>query len=225
MKNLLIAVDGPSGAGKGALSKTLAKDYDLVFLDTGLLYRAVGLLAFEAGVFLKEEEGKPPLKAVLQVAKTLNLEMLRRRESELRQEVVGSYASKIAVVPEVRVAVTQFIHEFVNRNQERGAVLDGRDMGTVVVPQADLKFYVTASAEIRAQRRFKELRLCGKNVTHDEILAQMKLRDDRDSSRQDSPLKPASDAVFLDTSGLSLDEVVACAKTHIDKFLQGRALD
>ena len=181
-----VAVDGPAAAGKGTISKALAGRFGLAHLDTGLLYRAVGA------------KGGDPVAA----AQGLTPEDLAR--GDLRSLAAGEAASKVAVIPAVRAALTQFQRDFARR--EGGAVLDGRDIGTVICPEAEVKLFVTASAEVRANRRWQEV---GGDAA--QVLAEVVARDDRDMNRADAPLKPAADAVVLDTSGLSIDEAVAQA--------------
>lgn len=184
-----VAIDGPAAAGKGTISRAVASHFGLAHLDTGLLYRAVGM------------KGGDPIAA----ARSLSAEDLAR--SDLRSMAAGEAASRVAVIPEVRAALVAFQREFAQR--DGGAVLDGRDIGTVICPDADVKLFVTASAEVRAERRFAEI---GEG-TLAEVLEQVRARDARDMGRADAPLRPAEDAVILDTSDLSIDAAVerACA--------------
>ena len=180
-----LAVDGPAAAGKGSISREMARLFGLAHLDTGLLYRAVGMM------------GGDPVAAAL----ALTPDDLAR--DDLRSLAAGQAASRVAVIPEVRAALVAFQRSFARR--EGGAVLDGRDIGTVICPDADAKLFVTARPEIRAHRRWLE-------VGGDEarVLAEVIERDHRDMTRADAPLRPAPDAVILDTSDLSLTE--ACAR-------------
>ncbi|WP_127110673.1 (d)CMP kinase [Pararhodobacter zhoushanensis] len=185
-----VAVDGPAAAGKGTISKALADRFGLAHLDTGLLYRAVGA------------KGGDPVAA----AQGLTPEDLAR--DDLRSLAAGEAASRVAAIPAVRAALTQFQRDFARR--EGGAVLDGRDIGTVICPEAEVKLYVTASAEVRAHRRWLEV---GGDAA--QVLAEVVARDERDMGRADAPLRPAADAVRVDTSALSIDEAVAQAATLV----------
>jgi len=182
-----VAIDGPAAAGKGTISRAVAAQFGLAHLDTGLLYRAVGM------------KGGDPVMA----ARSLTPEDLAR--PDLRSMAAGEAASRVAVIPEVRAALVAFQREFAQR--DGGAVLDGRDIGTVICPDAKIKLFVTASAEIRAERRFAEI---GEG-TFAEVLEQVRARDARDMGRADAPLRPAEDAVILDTSDLSIEDAVARA--------------
>lgn len=193
-----IAIDGPAAAGKGTISKAVAAHYGFAHLDTGLLYRAVGARVLT---------GTNPIEA----AKTLQPQDLDR--DDLRTAAVAQAASKVAVIGEVRAALVNFQRAFARR--AGGAVLDGRDIGTVICPNANVKLYVTASAEVRAKRRFLELTAKGQVTSIDEVLADVKARDDRDMNRAEAPLKPAKDALIIDTSDLSIDEALKVALTEI----------
>jgi cytidylate kinase len=181
-----VAIDGPAAAGKGTISRAVADRFGFAHLDTGALYRAVGV------------KGSDPVVA----AQTLTPEDLARED--LRTLEAGQAASRVAVIPEVRAALLEFQRRFARR--EGGAVLDGRDIGTVICPAAEVKLYVTASPEIRAHRRWLEL-----GGDEAEVLAQVKDRDARDMGRADAPLRPAEDAVEIDTSTMTIDEAVARA--------------
>ncbi|ATI41231.1 cytidylate kinase [Pacificitalea manganoxidans] len=189
-----IAIDGPAAAGKGTISKAVAAALGYAHLDTGLLYRATGRRVLD---------GLEPLAA----AQALVAEDLAR--DGLRTPEVAQAASRVAALPEVRAALVDFQRAFARR--QGGAVLDGRDIGTVICPDADVKLFVTASAEIRAQRRLAELLAGGHDVTADQVLADVRERDARDMDRADAPLKPAEDAVRLDTSALDIDTAIAQA--------------
>jgi cytidylate kinase len=205
---LIIAVDGPSAAGKGTLARGLATALGYHFLDTGALYRAVGFLMLQDGRPLNDEQAAAALAASLDVAAI--------PDSALRSEAVAAAASRVSVLPKVRAALLQFQRDFARRKP--GAVLDGRDIGTVVCPGADLKFFVTASTEVRAQRRFEELKGAGQDVQYTDVYADVKARDARDAGRATAPLKPADDAILIDTSELTaaevLKEVLALVKEH-----------
>lgn len=194
MSPFTVAIDGPAAAGKGTISKAVAAHFDLAHLDTGLLYRAVGARMLQ---------GEDPIAAA-QSLMAADLE-----NPGLRTAAVAQAASKVAVIPEVRAALLDFQRAFARRSG--GAVLDGRDIGTVICPQAEVKLFVTASPVVRAQRRFAELEERGFDTDFDTVLADVKSRDDRDMTRADAPLRPAEDAVTIDTSELSIGEAVAQA--------------
>ena len=186
-----IAIDGPAAAGKGTISKAVATHFGFAHLDTGLLYRATGAKTFE---------GLTPIEA----AESLTAKDLER--DDLRSGDAGQAASRVAAVPEVRAALVDFQQAFARR--EGGAVLDGRDIGTVICPDAEVKLYVVASDEVRAMRRHKELVAKGEDITLDEVLEDLRERDERDAARASAPLKPAEDATVIDTTEMSIDEAV-----------------
>lgn len=194
-----VAIDGPAAAGKGTISRAVAEIFGFAYLDTGLLYRAVGVVAKETGL------------DPIEVAKGLARADLER--DDLRSAAAAQEASKVAVIPEVRTVLLSFQKEFARR--DGGAVLDGRDIGTVICPDADVKLFVTASAEVRAQRRFAELLENGADTSFDAVLADVKGRDERDAARDVAPMRPAADAVLLDTSELSIDDALARVLTII----------
>ncbi len=206
---MIIAIDGPAASGKGTLSRLVAEHFRLAWLDTGSLYRAVGLK------MLRNGDDPADREAAEKAAKSLNPNELTN--SELKTEVVGLAASKVAAIPEVRQALVGFQRSFAQTppGGAQGAVLDGRDIGTVVCPDADFKVYVTASPEARAHRRFLELRDKGDTVTEQEVLAMTRERDARDTNRGASPLKTAEDAYLLDTTNLSIDAAFAALKVYI----------
>ncbi len=187
-----VAIDGPAAAGKGTISRLIAARFGFAHLDTGLLYRAVGA---------KVAEGAEAIEA----AQSLSDADLAR--DDLRSLEAGQAASKVAAIPEVRRALLEFQRRFARA--EGGAVLDGRDIGTVICPEAELKLFVTASAEVRAHRRWLEV-----GGDEAQVLAEVRERDERDMNRADAPLRPAEDAVIIDTSDLSIDEAAdrACAE-------------
>ena len=186
-----VAIDGPAAAGKGTISKAVATHFEIAHLDTGLLYRAVGARVLD---------GTDPEHA----AQTLLAEDLER--ADLRTPEVAQAASKVAAIGSVRAALVDFQRAFATR--KGGAVLDGRDIGTVICPEAHVKLFVTASADVRAQRRFDELQGRGLDTDYDTVLADVKARDARDMERAEAPLKPAGDAILLDTSTLSIEDAV-----------------
>ena len=189
-----VAIDGPAAAGKGTISKAVAQHFGFAHLDTGLLYRAVGA---------KVAEGAEPVAAAM----SLTAKDLER--DDLRSQVAAGAASKVAVIPEVRAALVAFQRSFAMRSG--GAVLDGRDIGTVICPDAAAKLFVTASPECRAERRFAELTASGHDVTYSQVLEDVIARDRRDSERSTAPLLAAPDAVQIDTSDLTIEEAVAQA--------------
>ena len=189
-----VAIDGPAAAGKGTIARALAKAFNMAHLDTGLLYRAVGRRALD---------GVPPIVA----ASTLRQRDIAR--TDLRTPEVAQAASEAAAIPEVREALVAFQREFARR--EGGAVLDGRDIGTVICPDADVKLFVTADDGTRANRRWLELRKSGVDITEAEVLANIQERDARDASRDAAPMVAAEDSTELDTSDLSIDQAVQAA--------------
>ena len=191
-----IAIDGPAASGKGTIARALAAHYGFAHLDTGLLYRAVGA------------RGGDPIAA----ARALNPSDLTR--PDLRTAEAGVTASIVAAIPAVRAALVEFQRRFAA--QEPGAILDGRDIGTAICPHAEVKLYVIADDRTRAQRRAAEL-----DADEDEILAQLRERDARDSSRATTPLRPAPDAVFLDTTALTIDEAIARAVAEVEARMEG----
>lgn len=205
---LLIAIDGPAAAGKGTLAQSLAARLDLPYLDTGLLYRAIGKVMQIAGLDLDDAP------AATGVAEKLAPSDLQR--SDLRGREAGELASRVAVHPGVRAALVAFQRDFAHG--PRGAVLDGRDIGTVICPDADVKLYVTASAEVRARRRTDELLAKGRAVDYEAILSEVRARDSRDSGRAEAPLRPADDAVIIDTSTLGPAEVLAAALSIVENW-------
>lgn len=197
--SFVVAIDGPAAAGKGTISKAVAEHFGFAHLDTGLLYRAVGAKVLAGG-------------NAVEVA--LALDPMDLENDLLRTPAVAQAASEVAVIPQVRAALVMFQRSFAAR--AGGAVLDGRDIGTVICPDADAKLFVTASAECRAERRFQELTAKGMDVVFDTVLADVKERDARDRSRAASPLVPAKDAMMLDTSDLTVPEAIAHAIALIE---------
>ncbi|MBZ9938104.1 (d)CMP kinase [Mesorhizobium sp. BR1-1-16] len=203
---MIIAIDGPAGAGKGTLALRLAAHYGLPYLDTGLLYRAVGRLMAERGLDLDD-----PVAAG---AVAEGLDPSHIAEAELRGREAGELASRVAVHPEVRAALIAFQRDFARRPP--GAVLDGRDIGTAICPDAEVKLFVTASPEVRAHRRTDELNAKGRDVDYARILEEIRERDERDAGRMSAPLRQARDAVRIDTSALDIDGVFNAARAVID---------
>ncbi len=202
-----VAIDGPAASGKGTIGRALAARFGFAHLDTGLLYRAVGA---------KVRDGVDPVAA----AEGLRLVDLDR--ADLRSGAAGQAASEVAAMPDVRAALVQFQRDVARR--EGGAVLDGRDIGTVICPQAEVKLYVTASDAVRAHRRWLELSAAGDARGEAEILDDLRARDARDSARADAPLSAAPDALLLDTTELTIDAAVEKAVRAVEEQIgQGRA--
>jgi cytidylate kinase len=207
---LTIAIDGPAAAGKGTIARAVAQEFGLGHLDTGLLYRAVGMKALDAG------RGVVDPNYAAKLATRLSEGDLARKD--LRTPMAASAASKVAVVPEVRAALLEFQRTFARR--EGGAVIDGRDIGTVICPDAEVKFFVTASDAVRARRRYDELTAKGLETSLERVSADIKARDERDASRDLSPMIAAKDAHLLDTTNLSIDAAVAHAVAIIRKRIE-----
>ncbi len=196
---LLIAFDGPAASGKGTLASIIAADYGLPFLDTGLIYRAAGHIAHVRGI--------DPVEA----ARAITPEVLA--DEALRGREAGERASQVAAMPEVRAALKAYQIDFAH--QLAGAVLDGRDIGTVIAPDATLKIFVTATPEIRAERRWKQLARLDPGLKFDDVLSDIRVRDARDSGRADAPLEMAADALLLDTSDLGIEAAIAAARSLV----------
>ena len=207
VKPLIIAVDGPAASGKGTLAKRLAAHFKLPHLDTGLLYRAV------AQALLARDEALDDPALAETAARSLDIAMLD--ESRLRGREMGEAASVVAAIPQVRAALLELQRRFARRKS--GAVLDGRDIGTVICPDATAKLFVTATPEIRAARRTRELAGRGEAVDPDAVLRDIRRRDARDAGRADAPLKMADDAITLDTSALSIDESFEAARRIVSR--------
>lgn len=210
---MIIAIDGPAAAGKGTLSRKIAEAYGFHHLDTGLTYRATAKALIDAGLPLDDEAVAEKMAAKLNLA-GLDRSVLSRHE-------IGEAASKVAVMPLVRRALVEAQRLFSLRLP--GTVLDGRDIGTIVCPQAPVKFYVTASPEIRARRRYDEIIGNSGSADYAAIFNDVKRRDERDMGRADSPLRPAADAHLLDTSEMSIEAAFQAAKTIIDAALSRNA--
>jgi CMP/dCMP kinase len=196
-----IAIDGPAASGKGTLARRVAAHYNLGYLDTGAMYRAVARDVKRAGNRLED------VAAATRAAHELDAASLD--DPAIREASAGEAASVVAKIPEVRAALLQFQRAFAAKG--RGAVLDGRDIGTVVLPDADVKIFVVADVGVRARRRYDELAAGGEAVTYDGVLAIVKARDERDADRAVSPMKPADDAILLDTTDLGVEAAFAAA--------------
>lgn len=206
---MIIAVDGPTASGKGTIAKALAEHYGLPFLDTGLLYRAVGLQVLQNGG--DPDNAEDALRAC-------NFPESVLADDSLRSETVGGIASRVSVHPDVRHALNKRQVDFAY--QPGGALLDGRDIGTVIAPDAEVKLFITAPAEVRAGRRHAEMASRGVDVSFEAILADIHARDERDSSRATAPLKPANDALLLDTGNLTIGGAVQAAIALVESRLR-----
>jgi len=208
---VVIAVDGPAASGKGTIARGLARHFDLPHMDTGLLYRAVALNLWRWG-------GDP--SSEFEALRACDMLSIDPTDEEIRSEPVSRIASSISAYPSVRTALLERQRQFAV--QPGGAVLDGRDIGTVIAPDASAKLFVTASAEIRAQRRVRELLERGMPAHYDDVLLDIRARDERDSHRAVAPLLQAADAILLDTSNLTADEAIAEAIRLVEERLNLR---
>lgn len=210
---MIVTVDGPAASGKGTLARRLAAHYRLPHLDTGLLYRGVGFLMIESGHALDDA------KAAEEIAVALDL--FKIDHDKLRSDEIGEAASRVAAMPGVRAALLKMQQDFAR--QPGGAVLDGRDTGTVIAPHADVKLFVTASPEVRAKRRHIELATRRQPTEYCEVIADIRKRDERDSGRSIAPLKPAPDAVLLDTTDLDIEAAFRAALSIVEASRAGRS--
>lgn len=209
---MIIAIDGPAASGKGTLGKQLAAHYGLRHLDTGLLYRAVAKAVLDAGL--------PPSDTAAAVAAAKSLDPARFDEAALKSHAVGEAASMVSAIPEVRAALLAFQRDFAGNPP--GAVLDGRDIGTVICPDAEVKIFVTASPEVRARRRFKEYQAAGRGIDEAKVLADILERDKRDMGRAAAPLKQAPDAHLLDTTNMDISTAIRAAIDIVEATRAGR---
>ncbi len=209
---MIIAVDGPTASGKGTIARALAEHFGLPVLDTGLLYRAVG---YQTQLNHGDADNAADALAACDFPGSL------LEDPALRYETTGGLASRVSVHPQVRAALFQRQVEFAN--QPGGAILDGRDIGTVIAPHADAKLFVTASADVRARRRHAEMLSRGVDVTYDAVLADVHARDARDTGRADAPLLRAPDAMLLDNSNMPREAAIAAAIAFVESRTQGHA--
>lgn len=206
MAHFVIAVDGPAASGKGTIAVRLGRQFGLPVLDTGLLYRAVGVLTQRAGKSLDDEDAAGAI-ASLMTAGQLD-------DPALRTRAAGELASRVAIHRRVRDALLQFQHAFAR--QDGGAILDGRDIGTVICPDAPAKLYVTATAEVRAERRWKQLTAQGEAVAYEDVLADIRRRDARDGGRDTAPMVAAPDAQLLDTTEMTIEQAADAARRIVE---------
>jgi len=222
---MIITIDGPAAAGKGTLAASLATRYKLAYFDTGMIYRAVGLQMVLQNLDPENEE------RAVSVARELTFEkmMALSTHPDFRSDIGGKAASKVSALPGVRAALLKMQQDFAlnpvfaDGTAANGVVYDGRDTGTVVCPGADIKFFITASAEVRARRRYKEFCAKGLNTSYEQVLADMAARDKRDSERATAPLKPAPDAIFMDTSDMDTEQEIAKAVEIIENLNKNSA--
>ncbi len=225
MKKYSIAIDGPSGAGKSTISKTVAKKLGIVHIDTGAIYRTIGLYFNQMGIDCTDAEKIIPLLDDIKIELVITSEgqkmLLDGKDVSLdiRQHHISQCASQVSAIPQVREYLLNMQREFAKK---QSIVMDGRDIGTVVLPDADIKLFLTASPESRAQRRYEELSLRGENVSYEKILEDVKTRDYNDSHREIAPLKPANDSILVDTTGFelqdSIDKIIAIIEEKIKCF-------
>ena len=224
MKNFDVAIDGPSGAGKSSLARRCAQALGLLYVDTGAIYRTVGMAALRRGVDRKDEQAVAAILPELEIGMGyengeqkmfLNGEDVSR---EIRLPEISICASDVSALPGVRAFLLEMQRKMA---REHDVIMDGRDIGTVVLPEAELKIYLTASAEARAERRMKELLAKGVETSFEEVLADIRKRDDQDMNREVAPLRRAEDAVLVDTTGLTLEEGYQKLRGVIDACLEG----
>ena len=223
MKRTAIAIDGPSGAGKSTISKLLAKEFGFTYVDTGAIYRTVGVYVYRKGVSPTDPVAVEALLSEIDIVIKhvggeqrifLNGEDVSEK---IREHIISKYASDVSAIPAVRKFLLEMQREFARRDN---IIMDGRDIGTVVLPDADIKIFLTATDEDRAQRRYEELIGKGQDVTFEKILSDMRIRDEQDSGRAVAPLVPASDAIEVDTTGNTLEKSVLVLKNLIAERLK-----
>ena len=228
-KKISVAIDGPSGAGKSTVARALAKRFHLIYVDTGAIYRTVGLAAQRAEISSKDSDAVIALLPEIRIDIAYDAEGAQRMllngedvSEEIRTPRSSIYASDVSAIPEVRAFLMDMQRDMARRHS---VVMDGRDIGTVVLPDADVKIFLTASPEARAQRRYLELQMRGSAASYAEVPRDIEYRDLQDSTRAAAPLKPASDAVFIDSSHLSFEESVTAAAKLIEDWFENEAAD
>lgn len=219
-----VAIDGPSGAGKSTIAKMCAKKLGFIYVDTGAIYRTVGVAARDAGLASKDEAGLTALLPKIQISMRhddsgLQRMLLNGRDvtDEIRLPEISIYASDVSAMPPVRAFLLEMQRHFAKTSD---VIMDGRDIGTVVLPNADIKLFLTATAEERAQRRFEELQLRGTQTSYEEVLRDIQYRDKNDSSRSTAPLRPADDATIIDTTGNTLEQSFSLVCNLIEEKMQ-----
>lgn len=222
-KTIKIALDGPSGSGKSTLAKKLSKHYGFVYIDTGALYRTIGFFVSQKGIASDDVASiiavLPEIKIEMRLEDGGNAVYLdgKKMGNEIRTPLISKYASDVSKIPEVRAFLLETQRSIARENN---VIMDGRDIGTVILPDAQVKMFVTASPEARAKRRFAELKERGVETTLEEVLSDMKWRDANDKNRDVAPAVPAEDAIMFDNSDLDIDETVSNAISIIDKVIK-----
>lgn len=224
MKKIAIAIDGPSGAGKSTISKILAKELQFVYVDTGAIYRTVGIYTYRKGVDPTDAEAVekllPGIDIVIKHVDGVQRIFLNGEDvsEKIREHIISKYASDVSAIPAVRKFLLNMQREFAERYN---VIMDGRDIGTVVLPNADIKIFLTATDEDRAKRRYDELVLKGQDVPFEKVLSDMRERDRNDSQRATAPLAAAEDAITVDTTGNTLEQSVEVLKKLVNERLEG----
>ena len=224
MKKIAIAIDGPSGAGKSTISKILANELEFVYVDTGAIYRTVGIYTYRKGVDPKDAEAVenllPEIDIVIKHVDGIQRIFLNGEDvsEKIREHIISKYASDVSAIPAVRKFLLDMQREFAERYN---VIMDGRDIGTVVLPNADIKIFLTATDEDRAKRRYDELISKGQDVPFEKVLADMRERDRNDSQRATAPLAAAKDAITVDTTGNTLEQSVEVLKKLVNERLDG----
>ena len=219
---MIITIDGPAAAGKGTISSYISQKYKLAYFDTGMVYRAVGLQMVLNGNDLNDEAKATEIASNLSFTQMIELS----KKPDFRTDIGGQSASIVSAYPNVRKVLLAMQQNFALKpifadgSSANGVVYDGRDTGTVVCPNADLKLYITASTEVRAQRRYAEFVAKGIQTSYEQVLSDMKIRDERDSNRSSAPLTPAKDAIIIDTSDMNIEEVISNIIPLVEKKLQ-----
>ncbi|MBQ5777418.1 MAG: (d)CMP kinase [Oscillospiraceae bacterium] len=222
MKNVAIAIDGPSGAGKSTMSKLLAKEFGFIYVDTGAIYRTVGVYTYRSGVDSKNaaavEALLPQINIVIKHIDGVQRIFLNGEDvsEKIREHIISMYASDVSAIPAVRKFLLDMQRSFA---REHNVIMDGRDIGTVVLPDAKIKIFLTADDEDRAKRRYEELLMKGQEITYEKVLSDMRERDRQDSGRATAPLVAAEDAIILDTTGNTLEETIEELKKIIAERL------